>query len=89
MILVFIQAYGKVRKLTEGQDCKFLTISAVFKLLKIKNQKFCYIEVIVFDPGYQPLTAIWTQKKRSSEKIVKNMKKSEPFNLFGVEVNIF
>ena len=30
MILVFIQAYGKARKLAEGQNCKFLTISTVF-----------------------------------------------------------
>jgi len=53
-----------------------------FDRLKIRIQKFCYIQVKVFDLGYLPLAAVETLQVRDHEKNVKNIKKSGTISFF-------
>ena len=40
-------------------------------IFEIRNQNFCYIQVIVFDLSYLPVAAIETKQVRYHEKNVK------------------
>ena len=42
-------------------------------IFKIRNQNFCYIQVIVFELSYLPVAAVGTKQARYHEKIVKNV----------------
>jgi len=41
---------------------------SIFDRVKIRNQNFCYIQVIDFDLGYLPLAAVGTEQVRNHEK---------------------
>ena len=42
-------------------------------IFEIRNQNFCYIQVIVYDLSYLPEAAIRTKQVRYHEKIVENI----------------
>ena len=44
---------------------------------EIRNQNFCYNQVIVFDLSYLPVAAVGTLPVRYHEKNVKNIKRLE------------
>ena len=46
---------------------------------KSRIQKFCYIQVIVFDLSYLPVAAVWIYQVRYHEKNVKNV-----FSIFHI-----
>ena len=53
-----------------------------FDQVKIRNQKFCYIQVIVFDLGYLPLASVETYQVRYYENLWNTSKDEEPLHFF-------